>query len=129
MTRKPTAGGAAKGAANDPCALSEAALATLETMQATTIAACDAMLDGVRKAMAAHPDLATHTAISEHVAYLAGQIAARAEFIAFNCGGQPKDVKALCGGAFNDGRADAYAQQESAGFGKRPTAASTGAVQ
>ncbi|WP_296585669.1 hypothetical protein [Xanthobacter sp.] len=117
------------GKRSNEAELSDAETAALTSMAAEVTCAMNVAMQSIRTATEAQPSLVMHAAIAEFVANMAGQLAARAEFIAINAGGRRKDVTLLCGGAFQDGRSLAYAQTQGDGDIIRTNAPTTGAAQ
>lgn len=107
----------------------EAARAALDEATQAAAKLLDTLAAGYVNVLRAHPDLAVHAVAAQYLAYFAGALSARGEFIAFNTGADEKAVMSLCMGGFAEGRADAYAQQEASGGIIKSTALAPGAVQ
>lgn len=109
--------------------LTEDEAASLEAMSQRVMRGLSEVAQAICDACENQPSLQMKAAVTSYLAHHAGQMIARAEFIALNAGGTENAVHALCGGAFNDGRNDAYAEEIKAGRLKIANAPTTGATQ
>ncbi|MFG1370731.1 hypothetical protein V5F32_00980 [Xanthobacter oligotrophicus] len=101
--------------------------ATLDAMSKRVMGGLDTVTHACREATKSAPSLQLQAAIASYIAHIAGQMIARAEFVALNAGGTEEAVHTLCGGAFNDGRDAAYAEVQKSGVLKSANAPTTGA--
>ncbi|MFG1332059.1 hypothetical protein V5F41_12505 [Xanthobacter autotrophicus] len=89
--------------------------ATLDAMSKRVMGGLAAVTQACREATKSAPSLQLQAAVASYIAHIAGQMIARAEFVALNAGGNEEAVHLLCGGAFNDGRDAAYAEAQKLG--------------
>lgn len=109
--------------------LTDEEAAILDTMSERVVRGLAEVTQAVCEAVAEQASVQLQAAIAAYVAHIAGQVAARAEFVAFNAGGSNKDVEDLCCPSFYDGREAAYNEQRKSGGLKIPNAPTTGAHQ
>ncbi|MFG1376118.1 hypothetical protein [Xanthobacter autotrophicus] len=95
--------------------------ATLDAMSERVMRGLADVTQACREATKAAPSLQLQAAVASYIAHIAGQMIARAEFVALNAGGNEEAVHTLCGGAFNDGRDAAYAEVQKSGGLNAPT--------
>lgn len=103
--------------------------ATLDAMSERVMRGLSDITQAYREATKSAPSLQLQAAVASYIAHIAGQMIARAEFVAFNAGGDEESVHALCGSALDDGRNAAYAEVQKSGGLKCTNAPTTGAAQ
>lgn len=101
--------------------------AILDAMSERVMRGLSDVTQACREATKAAPRLQLQAAVASYIAHIAGQMIARAEFVALNAGGNEEAVHALCGSAFNDGRDAAYAEVQKSGGLKSANTPTTGA--
>ncbi|MCL8385527.1 hypothetical protein [Xanthobacter aminoxidans] len=109
--------------------LTDEEAAILATMSEKVTSGLAPVTQAFRDACGEHSSPQLLVAISVYIAHIAGQVAANAEFVAYNTGASKDLVETLCACAFREGRDAAFIEQKRlAGFTivEAPT---TGAAQ